>query len=497
VLLSLLCIAWLAGIALGSKLNLSFTAFFLSLPLVALSCNRKFRRKSVIAAACVLMLVGGAVLSGASRENVPAGSISTYNGQNVVISGMVASDPDIRDENVRLRVSVLAVDINGASRQSTGDLLVYAARYPSFEYGDILQISGKLNVPVAFDEFDYAGYLARQDIYSVMFYPEIEIVDSGQGNPVLEWIYSIRHRLADSLARVLPEPQASIAQGILLGLRSNISTEVNDTFIQAGTTHLLAISGLNLTLISGLMVSLIVFLIGRRHYLYVWMVAAAIWSYVILCGASPSVVRAAIMSSIFLVSELTGRQKNGGPALLFTAAIMVGINVNLLSDISFQLSFLSMCGLVYVYPVLREFTKRLESRVPERFSNTVGSAVMDSLAISTSAVIAIWPALAINFGAIATAGPLATLIISPTLPVIMVFSFAASVCGIVYPVIGQAIGAVAWLFISFMLLVNRFFALWPTIGIKELNAYIVAGYYSVLLISVHIFTRFKRRSLFA
>ena len=496
MLLSLLSIAWLIGIALGSKVHLSCAAVFLVLPPLVLFFERKYRRKSVIVGACLLVVISGTVFSGDLKKNESASSISRYNGQSIVIDGMVSSDPDIRDENVRLRVSVSEVSIDGIGNQIQGDVLVYADRYPSFAYGDVLQLSGRLNAPVAFDDFDYAGYLARQDIYSVMFYPEIEKVGS-HGNKIFLWIYEIRHELADGLARVLPEPQAAIAQGILLGLRSNIPAEVNDIFIGSGTTHVLAISGLNLTLISGLLVSFLVFLIGRRHYLYIWAAGTAIWIYVMLCGASPSVVRAAVMASIFLIAELAGRRKSGGPALLFTAAIMAGVNPNVLSDVSFQLSFLSMCGLIYISPVLREGMKNLENRLPQRISNGLNGAVFDSLSISIAAVIAIWPVLAINFGTVALAGPVATLIISPALPFIMAFSFTASVSGIIYPVIGQAVGIIAWLFISFMLLVNRFFALWPALNIKELGPFFFLGYYSVLFVSLRIATWYKRRSIFA
>jgi len=92
----------------------------------------------------------------------------------------------------------------------------------------------------------------------------------------------LRASLAQTLARVLPEPQASLAQGILLGIRENIPQSVKNDFARTGTAHLLVISGLHLDIVAGIMLSFGTWLFGRRHYLYVWLAMTTIWLYVLL-----------------------------------------------------------------------------------------------------------------------------------------------------------------------------------------------------------------------
>ncbi len=485
--LSLLALAWLAGILLGARLELPAWSLCLALaPLPLLSVPR-LRGTALMFGLCLLALLGGAVYYETSRD-LPR--LAQYNGREVALRAVVSADPEARDQNTKLRLSATAVNVDGAWTETDGDVIVYAPRYPAYEYGDALELSGELETPAAFDGFDYAGYLARQDIYSVMFYPETERTATGRGNALLGGIYRARNRLADALGQALPEPQASLAQGILLGLRGNIPPEVSADFQLSGTTHILAISGMNLTLLSGLLVSLLVWLLGRRHYLYVWLAGAAIWGYVVLCGASPSVVRAAVMASVFLLAELSGRQKSGGPALMLTAAVMAAANPNVLWDASFQLSFLAMCGLIYIYPWLRQPAQSLAERMA--FGKAGWGYALDSLAISLAATLAVWPALACHFGVVALAGPVATLLATPALPFIILLSLATALAGLVWSAAGQAIGLVAWLFTSYLLLVARVFSRLPALNMN-LPTVALWAYYALLALMVWWLTRLRRR----
>jgi competence protein ComEC len=104
--------------------------------------------------------------------------------------------------------------------------------------------------------FDYAAYLALQDIHSVMVYPHLELYSRNNGNPLLSGLYDLRSKLASSLAIALPEPQAALAQAMLLGMRHNIPEVVKGAFSHTGTYHLLAISGLHLGIVAALAVGL-------------------------------------------------------------------------------------------------------------------------------------------------------------------------------------------------------------------------------------------------
>ena len=161
---------------------------------------------------------------------------------------------------------------------------------------------------------------------------------------------------------MLPEPQASLAQGIVLGIRGNIPQSLNNDFARSGTAHLLAISGINLGIMAGILLSIGIWLFGRRHYLYVWLALGIVWFYAAITGMNPPVVRGAIMASLFLVAELLGRQRSAIVALTLAAAVMVGVSPYILGDASFQLSFLAMAGLIFLSPVFRNLGRRQSRR---------------------------------------------------------------------------------------------------------------------------------------
>lgn len=464
---------------------------------MALLCFRRLRPVVVRLCVLILLFVSGILWVDWNEPRNIDHRLALYNGRTVTLQARVLSDPEVRDASTRLRVSAINIEKDGAPQEVSGDAIIYLPRYPEFEYGDTLTLRGELATPFEFDGFDYAGYLARQNIYSVMYYPEGELLSIGNGNALLSLISGLRHRLANSLSRALPEPQASLAQGILLGLRANIPSDISDDFTRSGTMHLLAISGLNLTLISGLLVSLLIRLLGRRHYIYIWLAGGAVWFYVLLCGASPSVVRAGAMATVFLAAELAGRQKSGGPALFFAAAVMAAFNPAVLRDVSFQLSFLAMFGLIYICPFLRGPVKRLTELIPERRFRQGLLYVIDNLVVSLGAMLAIWPVLAVNFGSLSLAGPIATVLASPLLPLIIILSLAVAVAGLAFLPLALAIGSVLWLFTTCLSLIAAIFSYFPVLDVARLNSFIVPGYYTLVVVALLWLVRLKRRRLTA
>ncbi|MFC2002548.1 ComEC/Rec2 family competence protein [Chloroflexota bacterium] len=260
-----------------------------------------------------------------------------------------------------MRLRATEIRVNEEWQEVTGTVLLFVSRYPAYDYGDVLLVAGDLETPPQFDDFDYGDYLARQGIYSTMLYPQIEVLDRGRGSKLLGSIYSLRNRLSQTLAEVLPEPQASLAQGTVLGIRGNIPLPLKENFSRTGTFHLLAISGLHPSIVAGILLSLGIWLFGRRHYLYIWLALGVIWLYALITGMHAPVVRAAIMASLFLTADLLGRQRSAITSLAFAAAVMVGISPRILWDASFQLSFLAMSGLILLFPPLQAIGRKVVS----------------------------------------------------------------------------------------------------------------------------------------
>jgi competence protein ComEC len=401
--------------------------------------------------------------------------IQFYNDNGIVeFEGMVCTEPETGGTTYTLQLSASEIQIDDTEKEISGKALIRVPRYQEYHYGDILKITGKPETPPQFADFDYKAYLARQGIYSIINYPEIEIMDTGKGFKPLAWIYSLRNRLSQSLSLALPEPQASLAQGILLGLRGNIPYSLNQALSRTGTAHLLAISGLNISIVIGILVAAGIWLFGRRYYIYIWLALLAIWLYALVTGMNPPVVRGAVMGSMFLIAEYLGRQRSASTALAFAAAVMVGIEPQILWDASFQLSFLAMTGLIFLAPYFQSWTRKgIDITIgKEGAAAPLCNFIADSFAVTLAAILATWPVIAYYFDVVSFVGLPATFFALLALPGIIITSALVAGAGLWAPLLAQALGWIAWLFLSYFILVIQAFDALPFSSAKLSNVHI-------------------------
>jgi len=478
--------AWVAGVFLGSKLGLPLLTLFSGLIPIALIPFIPSRKKPLILTGlCLFALFGGGLHFSSSLPPADEHSLYLYNDQGIIeIQGMVAEEPDIRDRYCLLIFSASEIVINGDKEEASGTALIRVPRYSTYQYGDVLKVIGELETPQQFEGFDYKSYLALQGIYSVIYYPKVEFLDRGQGSKPLQWIYSLRERLSASLARALPEPQGSLAQTILLGLRGNIPDSIYEAFSRTGTAHLLAISGLHIGIIIAMFLSLGILIFGRRRSIYIWLTLAITWLYALLAGMHPPIIRAAIMGSLFLIAEYLGRQRSAIIALAFAAAVMVGVQPNLLWMVSFQLSFLAMAGLIILFPHFQEWGRKGVAAVSgDRESLvTTGNMITGVFAASLATIIAVWPLIAYNFGVVSLVALPATLLSLPALPLIIVTSALVAFTGIFTLLASQIIGWLAWLFLSYLVFIVQILDTLPysSLEIASISTWYIWGYYVIL-----------------
>ncbi len=477
--------AWIAGIWLGSLFDIPAVLILSAvLPVPFLILFKELRKPLLLIAFSLLFFFGGTWLSPVlSHQN---NSVSAYNNQGKVpFKGFISEPPEKKDIKSQIVFTIREID-----GQTIGGKVLYSTYSNSnFKYGDIIQGQASFQEPPIFADFDYRAYLAQQGIYSIVQEMDYHIIERGAGSAAMAWIFDLRGRLADSLALALPEPQASLCQGIVLGIRNNISQDLKADLSESGTTHLLAISGLNLTIIAGLLLSLGLLFFGRRHFIYIWLTLAIIWFYAFLTGLQAPVIRSAIMASIFLCAELLGRQKNAFPALVFSAAIMAAFSPHVLYNLSFQLSFMAMSGLIFITPTITNLGRKViyAGLGDEGFWSKALTTVTDSFSISLGAVIAVWPVTAYTFGIISLVGPLTTFLLSPALTPIIIFGSLTAFVGLFSPAISQVIGWIAWLFLSYMVVVAGAFAILPAAYIrnKPFNTIFIWLYYALFILLIN------------
>lgn len=477
-----LSLAFVLGIYLGSHLPLPlYVALPVAVAAAVAALIWQYNRRILLCGLCIALFFCGILRFGA----MPGGDgLQPYVGAGPVeVTGVVIEEPEPRDSSNKLILS--ARDIDG--QEVSGTFMVRTTRYPAYQYGDLLSVSGELEQPTDFDGFDYRLYLERQGIYTQMYYPDdIELVADGQGSQPLQAIYSFRHRLGEALAASLSEPQGALARGMLLGLRYDIPQELYEDFRDSGTAHLLAISGLHMSIVAGIVLSFAVWLFGRRRPTYFYTTLFILWGYALLAGMSPSVTRAAIMVSLFLLGSYVGRQRSALTAIAFAAAVMVAINPHILWSVSFQLSFAAVLGLLFLTPTFQRWLTW--TRAP--------AFMVDSVSYSLGAIIATLPLVVYYFGYVSLVGLPATFFAVLALPAAIVLSAAVAFIGLLSIPVAQVIGWVDWLFLKYMTVIVQGFAALPSssLAVRSMSAAWVWVYYAVFGFAMWLVARRRRLS---
>lgn len=483
------------GVFAGVELDLLPWPFFPAAGLAVL-CGLILRKRLqivyVFMLAALLVGVGWGAVSPVSKP--PDGLQNLTQLDSVQITGTIEDYPEPRGVLTRFRFAVHGYRSGESWVESDGALLVMAkpsARMiesresPFFRYGDSLLLTGALADPPVFEGFDWRERLAREGVHYVMLRPEVELIGSGEASAALQLLYRFRAEMAESLGRALAEPHASLAQALLLGIRSGLPSELRDDLAQTGTTHLVAISGLHVGILVGLVSIGSAAVLGRRRQLYIIVPLLFVWAYALLTGFSPPVARAAIMASLYLWAIFLGRQRSGLTALSAAAAAMVVIDPNLLAELSFQLSFLAMAGLLLLGPWFRAAGLRLVARVwaPEGVMGGAVKFFVEATAISLAAILATLPVVAINFHFLSPVGLPATLLVLPILPPALVSTFAVGVGGMISDAAGQVLSWSAWPWLTWMTGVIDAFARVPglTVDAGPIAPYLSLVYYAFWL----------------
>ena len=461
-----------------------------ALAFLALLLARRSWRALPWAALLAALLIGGAWRYDATLPPIEPQGIATYNdGEAVRFRAVVSGELDERGTSVRLRLSAREV-FDGQWQNTSGAVLMRAGLFPQYDYGDLLEVTGKLETPPTLEDFDYREYLARHGVYSTIAYPKATLLATGQGNPLWAGLYDLRADLGSALTDALPEPEASLAEGILLGRRTSLPPSLSQAFNDTGTSHLLAVSGYNVTLVAGLFIAGLAWLIGRRRA--AWLALAAIVGYAFLVGGQPSVQRAAVMGSLYVAATALGRQSGALPALALAGAGMTAFDPQLVKDASFQLSFASALGLIVFAPALRA---RLEAALlggadDDRLPGALRAAV-ELLAVTVAAVAFTLPIVAVDFGRISLVALPANLLTVPTFPLIMITAALTAVGGMISSTVGAVLGWLTWPAVAYLRAVVEAMADVPSaaVSIDSFEAWHAAVYYAALAGLVWLVTR--------
>ncbi len=421
------CLSFIGGIFISSMMGILLgTREIFLLPgliigLILLSVFWKYK-KFVVIGLCLLFLVLGIWWHQAALLRIMNNGLRIYNdtGGEITLVGQVIEEPDVREENIKLTIRPENID---------GKILVTASRYPEYQYGDKLKITGKLMTPQEFPDFSYQDYLAKDGIYSVTYWPKIELIGKNEGNFIYAKILSFKEKLRESIYQNLSPPQSSILGAVILGDKKRISQEWKDKLNRAGVRHLTAVSGMHVAILTSILMALLISLgLWRQQAFYFAIIFIAL--FILMTGLQPSAIRAGIMGGLFLLAQHLGRANISSRAVVFAGTAMLAQNPLLLKlDVGFQLSFLAMMGIIYLSPVFQKYLGNI-------------------LAMTLAAQVFTLPILIYNFGYFSLAAPLTNILIVPFLPFLMGLGFVFAISGAIWQFLG-------WIFswpVKFLLL---------------------------------------------
>ena len=458
------CWLFAGGIILASYLPkywLFFSLYYFSAAVIFLIFAAQFWRKKRVRAVFIwaaFLFFGIWRFAVSLPVNSPE-QIFYYNGHKEEFVGVVSAEPATKGASQKLEVSSMELNEPGlriSARQSEigGKVLVIASAYPQYNYGDVLQITCKLERPQNFADFDYEKYLAAQGIYSTCSFPKISDLNIKSLPPeflkreksltrfyfLFGGIYKIRESLSATIDNGLTEPEAGLLKAFLLN-DPTVPDDLNIYFRQSGLAHIVAISGSHISELIGIAFFCLLFLgINRRRAF--WFCVPIIIFYVALVGSPASALRAGIMGFLVLLAMYLGRLSRLDYTLALAALVMLLFNPMLaIADAGFQLSFLAVLGMIYLYPVFDNYLKKFYekeavthpgvSRHPSR--EGIFKVICQTAALTIAAQVFTAPILIFGFHQISFIAPIANLFALWAAPFIMISAFIAMTLSAIIP----------------------------------------------------------------
>jgi len=275
---------------------------------------------------------------------------------------------------------------------------------PRLMAGDAIEWTGRIE---ALGDGEYEQFLAAQGMTASCEAATFSVRahDQSPGG----WLERFRQASGDAIQRVVPEPEGGLAAAILVGLRDRVDRDVAAAFTTAGVSHIVAISGWNIAIVSATVAALLRGFLNRRRRAAV--TVAAIVAYTLFAGASASVIRAAVMATVAVAAVESGRGSRVSVGLAWAAAGMLLVEPSTVSDVGFQLSAAATAGLIAWATPISDWLDVRAPRLPR--------PIRESLGVSLAAQVATLPLVLLVFGRLAVIAPAANLVAVPLVPPIM------------------------------------------------------------------------------
>ncbi|MBF8249981.1 MAG: Competence protein, partial [Candidatus Levybacteria bacterium] len=326
---------------------------------------------------------------------------------------------------------------------------ITTGRFPELNYGDSVRISGPVRIlpqagglqPRALEgQSNGARKISNKNGRALMYFPKIEMINRSSGivQSGLQSINFLRQKLITLFSKTLPSPSSSLLLGIIFGIKEQMPKDFSDNLRTAGVFHVIAASGMNVTLVGGFISTFFAFFLKRQ--IAIGLSILGILFYATLAGLEPSIIRASMMGILVFSAQILGRQTLAVNSLLLAGFGMIYIDPTILSDVGFQLSFAATAGILYIKPL---FGKQ-KGFIPE-------------IATTIAAQVATLPILLANFGTYSIYSILVNGLVLWTVPILMMIGGIGTVLGLILEPLGQFLIYLCYpLLLYFQVIINFF-----------------------------------------
>lgn len=381
----------------------------------------------------------------------PNNLIYYHNKGEVSLTGMVVAPATAKQNSLQVRVaaqSLLAKNLVGQEPSVEGQVIFYLPLGTDIRYGDLVNIRGELLPPEEGIEFSWRDYLRHQGVNSTFDFPILKIIERDKGNPLRAALFKLRESGARVLSEIFPSPEDSLLKGILLGDESTISPALSKAYRLTGTSHIIAISGFNMSVLAGLVSLIFTRSFGKKRGAVITILLLG--SYSLLVGASASVLRAAIMGSYAVLGSAISRKGNTLNNLGVSTLLMVLLNPHLPWDVGFQFSVMATLGLsLFSGPIEARLEAWFENRFKKEKALTFSSLISEVFLLTLIAQALVLPISVWHFKEISWLFLLANPLILPVQPAVMVLGLLAMGLGLLWLPLGQLLAWIAWPWVAY------------------------------------------------
>ncbi|HCH34673.1 MAG: hypothetical protein UY35_C0007G0019 [Candidatus Saccharibacteria bacterium GW2011_GWC2_48_9] len=387
-------------------------------------------------------------------------NVEQYGGQQVMLRGVVREDPE-KGAGSELRLRLDSVSIDGETRGGVYWVTV-SGDAANIERSDAVSVQGELQ--------EGFGTFAAS-----MFRAQVNTIEKGvRFDPLL----GVRNSFADAIHSTIPDPQAALGIGYILGQKRALPLDFEEALLLVGLTHVVVASGYNLTILVRL---------SRRlfervsRYTSVMVSGGLIVAFIGITGLSPSMSRAGLVAGLSLVAWYYGRTVHPAILMLVTAALSVLFNPSYLwGDVGWMLSFAAFAGVMFLAPLLQAYF--YGEQKPGIFRQILGETF--------SAQLVTLPIILVAFGVMSNVALVANVLVLPLVPLAMLLTFFAGLATLISPIFGEYASIPAYWLLSYMKTIIEYFAELPWTSTKaEASIATATAMYAVMLLLIVVLKR--------